>query len=413
MPGGRVVVTGMGCVTPYGPGTDRFWENLVAGRSGIGHLTAFDPKPYATKVAGQVRDFDPADFLSAKEASASARSVQFALASARMALDDARLSLKGADTGRVGVFIGSSAGTIEYMAENHATFLEKGIRRVHPMFPALSYPGVVATQLAISLGVRGPVMSISSACTSSTDAIGIAWLQIKAGLIDCAIVGGTEAPLSPILYASFDRLGVMSREPDPVRASRPFATDRDGFVLSEGAGVCVLEAEERALERGAKISAEVAGYGATSDGFHPFTASPDGTEGERAIAIALEQGGVDPSQVDYVSAHAVGSRQNDPIELDLLEKVFVGHRTAVLVSSIKSMIGHTMGAAGALQLMAAIRSIENEKLPGTLNLASAEQSPVLNLLAAGSFETAVRCTVLPTFGFGSRNAALVLTSYGR
>src|SRR5262245_59077558 len=201
----RVLITGMGCVTPLGVGVDSFWGGLVTGRSGIGPLTSFDPTPYGTKIAGEVRDFKPSDFLSQREISGSARCVHFALASARMAIDDARLSLKGVDTSRTGVFIGTSVGPMAYQAENHAVFLERGIRRVHPFFPALSYPGVVATQIAISLGIHGPAICASSACTSATDAVGMAWMQIRAGMIDRAIIGGTEAPLTPILFAAFDR----------------------------------------------------------------------------------------------------------------------------------------------------------------------------------------------------------------
>lgn len=409
--GRRVVVTGMGCVTPYGPGVDRFWDNLVSGRSGLGPLTAFDPTPYGTKVAGQIRDFEPSDFLSQKEISASARCVQFALASARMALDDARLSLKTADTSRVGVFIGSSAGTIEYMAENHAVFLEKGVRRVHPLFPALSYPGVVATQLAISFGIRGPVMSISSACTSATDAIGVAWMQIQAGLIDRAIVGGTEAPICPFLYSAFDRLGVMSREVEPSRASRPFAADRDGFIISEGAGVCIIEALDAALERGASIGADLTGYGATSDGFHPFSPLPTGEEGERAIRQAMEYASVDATEVDYVSAHAIGSIPNDPLELRILESIFAPSSRCA-VSSMKSMIGHTMGASGALQLITGVCSLRCGLVPPTTHLEKDEVSSALDVVTGEKARsTTINTVVMPTFGFGSRNAALVIQRY--
>jgi 3-oxoacyl-[acyl-carrier-protein] synthase II len=404
----RVFVTGMGAITPYGPGVDRLWDGLVAGRSAIGPLTAFDPAPYETKIAGEVRDFNHSDFLSQKEISTSARSVQFALASARMALDDARLSLKQANLERIGVFIGSSVGTVEYMAENHAIFLEKGIRRVHPLFPALSYPGVVATQLAITFGVRGPAMSPSSACTSGTDAIGIAWMHIRAGIIDRAIVGGTEAPITPIIFASFDRLGVMSRENEnPARASRPFSADRDGFVLSEGAGVCILESEEAAAERGATPLGEVAGYAATSDGFHPFSPLPTGEEGVRAMRLALEAAGVEPQDVDYVNAHAIGSRANDPVELQIIRHLF-GERSAVLpVSSIKSMIGHSMGAAGAIELISCVQTLNHGRVPPTINLAVDDQSCAFDLVGNGSREIDASWIISPTFGFGSRNAVLV------
>jgi 3-oxoacyl-[acyl-carrier-protein] synthase II len=410
----RVLVTGMGCVTPLGSGADRFWDSLIAGRSGVDRLSLFDPGPYTTKIAGQVRDFRPADFLSQRELAGSAKCVQFALASARMAIEDSRLVLNGSDSSRVGVFVGTSVGTAEYLAENHAVFLEKGIRRVHPLFPAFSYPGVVATQLAISLGVRGPAMCISSACTSATDAIGIAWMHIRQGLIDRAIVGGTEAPLTPILFAAFDRLGVMSRENDnPARASRPFAADRDGFVMSEGAGICILEAEELACERGTPALVELAGYAATSDGFHPFSPLPTGEEGLRAVQLALDQAQTDPEQVDYVSAHAIGSRPNDPIELDILRNVVRDDLWRVPVSAIKSMTGHTMGAAGALELIACVRAIETQTLPPTMNLAPDDPKNLgADLVPDEPRRAKVDVTLSPTFGFGSRNAVLVIRNYG-
>jgi 3-oxoacyl-[acyl-carrier-protein] synthase II len=399
----------MGCVTSFGPGVDRFWDALVNGRSGIQPLTAFDPEPYGTKIAGQVQDFRPSDFLAQREISGSARCVHFALASARMALDDARLSLGNRDTSRTGVFMGTSVGTIEYTAENHAVFLEKGIRRVHPLFPALSYPGVIATQIGISLGVRGPVLCISNACTSATDAIGMAWMQIRAGLIDRAIVGGSETPLTPFLFAGFDRLGIMSRDnDDPSRASRPFAADRSGFVLAEGAGVCVLESEESALSRGASVLSEVAGYAATSDGFHPFSPSPSGEEGARAIRAAMEQAGIAPHDVDYVNAHAIGSRPNDPMELDIIHNVFGEAVGCTPISAIKSMTGHTMGAAGVLELITCTRAIQNSTIPPTINLGDTTPARGFDLVPHVARNATIKVALSPTFGFGSRNAALVI-----
>ena len=405
----RVVITGLGCVTPYGPGVDRFWANLVAGRSGIGPLTAFDPKPYGTRIAGQASDFRPQDFMAQKEISGSARCMQLGVAAARMAVEDARLPLAGTDTSRVGVFFGTSVGTFSYAAENHAIFLEKGIRRVHPLFPAQSYAGVVATQIAIRFEIRGPAICVSTACTSATDAFGMAWLHIRAGIIDRAIVGGTEAPFNPLLFAAFDRLGVMSRQNDsPERASRPFASDRDGFVMSEGAGACILEAEEAAASRGARVLGELAGYGATSDAFHSFAPLPSGDEGVRAIHLALESAGITADDVDYVNAHAIGSRPNDPIEIDILRTVFGERAEKVPVSSIKSMIGHSMGAAGALELIACLKAIETSTLPPTINLEPTDSLNGLDLVPNHAREASVRTAISPTFGFGSRNGVLVV-----
>jgi 3-oxoacyl-[acyl-carrier-protein] synthase II len=403
----RVFVTGMGAVTPYGPGVDLMWNNFVEGRSGITALDAFDPFPYSTRIAGQVRGFRPGDFLSQKEISSSARCVQFALASARMAIEDARFPVK--DTARIGVFVGTSIGTAEYWAQNHAVFLEKGIRRVHPVFPALSYSGVVATYLAVAFGIRGPAMCISSACTSGADAVGMACMHIHNGLIDSAIVGGTDAPLTPLLFAAFDRLGIMSRENfDPGRASRPFAAERDGFVMSEGAGICILEAENVANDRGAKPRAEIAGYAATSDGYHPFSPMPTGEEGGRAIRIALEQADISPERVDYLNAHAIGSRPNDPIEIAMIKNLFGERASSVPVSAIKSMVGHTMGASGAIQLISCVRAIQTSVVPPTINLAPGETPGGLDLVPDLGRKTKLRNAVSPTFGFGSRNAVLVL-----
>jgi len=413
-PGGRrrVLVTGMGCVTPFGIGLDAFWEGIVAGRSGITPLTAFDPAPYGTRIAGQVPDFRPADFMSQREISGSARCMQLGVAAARMAVEDARFSFKGIDSSRSGVFFGTSVGTFSYAAENHAVFLEKGIRRVHPLFPAQSYAGVVATQIGIRFEIRGPVICVSTACTSATDALGMALLHIQAGLVDRAIVGGTEAPLEPFLYSAFDRLGVMSRYNEaPERASRPFAIDRDGFVMSEGAGACILEAEEAAAERGARPLAELSGYAATSDAFHPFSPLPSGNEGARAIRLALDQAGVSPEEVDYVNAHAIGSRTNDPIELDIMRSVFGDRASQLPISSIKSMIGHTMGAAGALELIACVCAMRSSTLPPTINLAAEDLHNGYDLVPNQARGGRVSVAVSPTFGFGSRNAVVVARRY--
>jgi 3-oxoacyl-[acyl-carrier-protein] synthase II len=409
--GRRVLITGMGSVTPYGPGVDVFWDNLVAGKSAIGPLTAFDPTPYGTRVAGEVREFRAGDFMTARDANSSARCVQFAIAASKIALDEAKLSVDRSPD-RIGVFFGTSVGTLSYAAENHAAFLEKGIRRVHPLFPAQSYVGVVATQIAIQYGVRGPAICVSTACTSSADAIGTAWLYIKAGIIDCAIVGGTEAPLGPFLFAAFDRLGVMSRlNETPETASRPFAETRDGFVMSEGAGACILEAEEAVSERDGQPLAELSGYAATSDAFHIFNPLPSGEEGVRAIRLALDAAESAPSEVDYVNAHAIGSKPSDPIELNVLGEVFEKSRARIPpISAVKSMLGHCMGAAGVLELIACVRAIRGSLLPPTINLDKVDDDRLngFDLVPGKARKARVRVALSPTFGFGSRNAALVI-----
>lgn len=403
------MITGIGCVTPFGTGIEPFWEGLATGRSAVRTLEAFDPGPYGCRVAGAVPDFRPRDFMLQREISSSSRVAQLSVASARMALEHAKLDLEGHDTSRVGVFVGTSIGTAEYLAANHAVFLEKGIRRVHPLFPAQAYTGVVATQVAINLGIRGPAICLSTACTSASDSVGFALGQIRSGALDCALAGGSDAPLTPILFASFDRLGVLSRETDhPERASRPFARDRDGFVMSEGAAVCVLEAEETARERGAPILGEVAGFGATSDGFHPFSPLPSGDEGARAIRIALKDAGVRPDEIQYISAHAIGSRPNDPIELTILRNVFGEALPRIPVSAIKSAVGHTMGACGGLELAASVLTLQTGTIPPTLHLTGTESENGVDLVPDHARQATVTAALSPTFGFGSRNGALVV-----
>jgi 3-oxoacyl-[acyl-carrier-protein] synthase II len=270
----------------------------------------------------------------------------------------------------------------------------------------------VATQLGISLEIRGPAICISTACTSSTDAIGLAWLQIQGGLLDRAIVGGSDAPITPLLFASFDRLGVMSRHNEhPEAASRPFAHSRDGFVMSEGAGICILEAEDAARERGAPIFAELAGYGATSDGFHSFSPLPTGDEGARAIHQALAAGSIDPATVDYVSAHAIGSRPNDPIEIEIINRVFGERAPLVPISAVKSMIGHTMGASGVLELIGCVQTLQTGCIPPTINLMEEDLLSGLDLVPNHARRAEVHVALAPTFGFGSRNGVLALRHY--
>jgi 3-oxoacyl-[acyl-carrier-protein] synthase II len=407
--GPKVVVTGLGCVTPYGIGVEPFWAGLVAGRSPIAPLEVFDARAYGTRIAGQIRQFEPREFMPQRDVSASARVTQLGVAAARMAADQARLPAAPEAMRRTGVFFGTSVGTFAYAAESHAAFLEKGIRRVHPLFPAQSYSGVVATQIAIGLEVRGPALCISTACASATDAIGMAWLHVRAGIVDRAIAGGAEAPLTPLIFASFDRLGVMSRRnEEPERSSRPFAAARDGFVMTEGAGAVVLESETSARLRGAPVLGEIAGYGASSDAFHAFSPLPSGEEGLRAIQIALEQAGTTNEAIDCVSAHAIGSRPNDPIELDILKQALGDRVAEVPVSAIKSMIGHSMGAAGVLATIAAIESLRTGMIPPTINLEAADCMNGLDLVPAQARNRSLKMVLVPTFGFGSRNSVLVV-----
>lgn len=404
----RVLVTGLGCVTPLGDLAST-WSALVAGRSGVTRLTCMDPSPYQTKVAGQIDDFDPGRYLPARDVMVTSRCVQLAVAATRMAIADAGLTAGRPDPRRTGVYIGTSIGPLGLALEQHAVFLEKGIGRVHPMAPVQNYPGVVASYVATLMGFNGPAITVSTACTSGMDALGLAMSQIQTGAVDCAIVGASEAPLFAVLFAAFDRLGLMTRwHGDPGRACRPFAGDRDGIVLSEGAAICVLEAEETAASRRATGLAEVAGFGATCDAYHPLQQLPGGEEAARAMTIALETGRTSPDDVDYVSAHGTGTPQNDRIET-LVVKVALGARArAVPVSSIKSMTGHLMGASGALEVLAAVKTLTEGIIPPTINLDISDSECDLDYVPNVSRRVPVRTILSNTFGFGSRNASVLL-----
>ncbi len=404
----RIVVTGLGCVTPLGT-LGELWDALSTGRSGIGPLTAFDAGPYSTKVAGQVREFDPLRFMSRREASATSRCVQFAVAAGTMALENAGIVPQAMDRERIGIYLGTSIGPLGHALEQHAVFLEKGIARVHPMAPAQNYPGVIASELAILLGINGPAITVSTACTSGADAIGFALAQIRAGVVDIALAGASEAPIFPMLFASFDRLGLMSRrEGSPSGACRPFDVARDGFVLSEGGAVCVLERESSARRRGAAMFAELAGFGASCDAHHHLHQDPSGKQAARAIRSALSDASIAPDAIGYISAHGTGTRANDPIETAVIKHIFGQRAYDIPVSSIKSMTGHLMGACGALELLACVKTLTDGILPPTLNLTTPDSACDLDYIPNVPRQARVRAVLSNTFGFGSRNAALVL-----
>jgi 3-oxoacyl-[acyl-carrier-protein] synthase II len=404
----RVLITGLGCVSPLGT-LEGFWSELIAAHSGIGPLTAFDAGAYRTRIAGQIAGFEPLAYMPAREAHATSRCTQLAVAAASMALADAGVEVGRIDPERTGIYLGTSIGPLAHAIEQHAVFLERGIARVHPLAPAQNYPGAAASEIAILLGIRGPVMTISTACTSGADAIGLALSQLRAGVLDAALVGASEAPLFPLLFAAFDRLALMSRwAGDPARACRPFAADRDGIVLSEGAAVLLLETERAAAARGARALAELAGFGATCDAYHQLQQLPSGEEAARAIRLALGDARASVDEIDYISAHGTGTPANDPLETTAVKQVFGERAHAIPISSIKSMTGHLMGACGALELIACVKSLVDGVLPPTINLESRDPACDLDYVPNEARRASVRTVLSNTFGFGSRNAALVV-----
>jgi 3-oxoacyl-[acyl-carrier-protein] synthase II len=402
----RVVITGLGCVTPCGTGASETWDAVVNGRSGTKDVSTFDPTGCSSRVAAEVRDFRPEDFLSRRDVQAFARFLHFGVAAARMAWEDAGTPRLARD--RIGVCMGTAVGAIGRAVSDGVTFFERGLQRVHPMYP-LQYPGTLPSQVAIELGLRGPAYAISSACTAGADAAGLAMAQIQSGQLDCVIAGGSDAPIFPVLFASFDRLAVISRLNDPPeRASRPFSRERNGFVLGEGGGAVVLEAEEVARERGATIYAELAGFGATCDAYHHFAPDAEGREGVRAIQLALTQAGLAASDVDYVNAHGTSTPKNDAAETAILKAALGAHAKEIPVSSSKSMLGHLIGASATVELIISALALRHGIVPPTINLSEPDPECDLDYVTEGARTAPLRTVLSTSFGFGSRNAALVL-----
>jgi 3-oxoacyl-[acyl-carrier-protein] synthase II len=330
------------------------------------------------------------------------------LAAARLAVDDGRIDLERCDRARVAVLAGTSIGSIAQAFQHHAIFLEKGIGRVHPLAPTQDYPGALSSEIAIRLGIRGPALTITTACTSGVDAVGLGLGLLRGGIADVAIVGGSEAPLTPSVYAAFDRLHLLARGEDCASACRPFCLGRDGIVLSEGAAMCVLETEAHALARGAHPLAEVAGFAATCDAYHQLHQLPGGEEAARAMVTALEDAGATTADVDYISAHGTGTVANDVIETQAVRRAFGPRASRIPMSGLKSMTGHLMGASGALELVAAVLTIREGVIPPTAHLQVPDPECDLDYVPLHARRADVRTVLSNTFGFGARNASLVI-----
>lgn len=371
-------------------------------------MSSFDASSCTSRVAGEVVDFRPEDFLARREVQAFGRFAHFGVAAARMAWDDAGQPAHALDPDRVGVCIGSAVGAIGRAVDDGITFFEKGLGRVHPMFP-LQYPGTLPSQVAIALGLHGPALALGTACTAGADSVGVAVGQIASGMVDAVLAGGSDAPIFPLLFSSFDRLGALSRLNDPPeRASRPFSRERSGFVLSEGAGVVMLEAEDVARARGARVYAELAGFGASCDSYHQLAPAPEGEQGARAVRLALEQAGVRPHEVDYVNAHGTSTPKNDAVETVIFKRVFGEHAYRVPISSSKSMLGHLIGASGPVELIISALAIHHGIIPPTINRGEPDPECDLDYVMEGARPARLRTVLSTSFGFGSRNAALVL-----
>ncbi len=403
----RVVVTGLGAITPLGLTVEDFWNGLVNGRSGIGYITLFDATNYPVKVAAEVKGFDPTAYMDEKRADRTGRCTQFAIAATKMALEAARLNMEDEAAEKVGVMISTSGMTS--MLVDEAETIRSRPNRIDPLLIPKMAPSMVSSQVALNIGARGPNSSINSACASGSDVLGLAMNHILLGNADVIIAGGSEANINPAAIAATARVGALSREPDPSRASRPFDLNRSGFVYGEGAAVLVLESLEHARKRGAPILAELAGAGWSFDAYNDTAPDPD----IEAIAIraALESAGVAPQQVDYINAHGTGTRLNDAAETKAIKMVFGEMAYRVPISSIKSMIGHLACAAGAIEAVASVMTIVKGIIPPTINLETPDPECDLDYVPNRARHQTVNVCLSNSFGMGGQNCCLVFKRF--
>ncbi len=407
--GNRVVITGMGVITSLGSDLDTFWNALLAGRSGIRRIAGFDPTPFSTQIGGEVPDFDPQRYLERRDARRMDRFAQFAVAAATEALADARLELSGEDPEQVGAILGSGIGGIGTFCEQHETFLSRGPDRVSPFFIPMIIANMGAGQVAIRFGARGPNTTLVTACASSAHAVGEAFRVLQRGEAQVMLTGGSEAVLVPMAYAGFCAMKAMSTRNDaPERASRPFDLHRDGFVMSEGAAVLVLETLDHAQARGARIYAELVGYGMSCDAYHMVEPDPTGRGGAASMRRALADAGLRPDEVDYVNAHGTSTPKGDVAETLAIKEVFGEAARRLAVSSTKSMTGHLLGAAGALELAICALAVQRGEVPPTINLDEPDPECDLDYVAHRFRRMEVRSALSNAFGFGGHNATLVV-----
>lgn len=405
----RVVVTGIGALTPIGLSVEGLWEGLHARRSAVTTVTRFDPSPFRSHLAAEVRDFSVLDHLEQKRARRLDRYGQFAVVAARMALHDAAVRMESEDRDRVGTMMGTALGGVGYAEEQLGNYLRGGLRAVDATLALAVFGGAASCNIAIELGAHGPNSTNAMSCASGSIAIGEGFRQVRDGYADLMVCGGAEAPLAPLCFGAFALIRAMStRNDDPARASRPFDRDRDGFVMGEGAAILVLEERDRAVARGARIYAEILGFGMTNDAHHMTAPRPDGAQAARAMRLALADGGVAPDEIDYVNAHGSATPLNDPTEALAIRQVF-GERTSALpVSGTKGYHGHALGASGAFEAAVCALALERGWVPPTVNLDTPDAACDLQHVAPTGRALDPQRVISNSFGFGGINAALVM-----
>ena len=404
----RVVVTGVGAVSPLGTGNGKNWDALVAGRSGIDLITRFDASDLPVKIAGEVKDFNPEDFIEKKEVKKMDLFIQYALAAAQFAMEDSGLQITDENAERVGVVVGAGLGGLPTIEKYHAAMLEGGYKKISPFFIPMLIINLAPGHISIKFGAKGPNLSSVSACATGTHSIGDAYHMIKRGDADAMIAGGTESTVTPLGIGGFAVMKALStRNDDPKGASRPFEKNRDGFVLAEGAGIVILEEYEAAKKRGAKIYAEIVGYGLSGDAYHLTAPAPEGEGAARCMKMALNNAGINPEQIDYINAHGTSTPFNDYFESLAVKKVFGDHAKKVMVSSTKSMTGHLLGAAGGVEAVFTLMAMERGVVPPTINYQEQDPECDLDYVPNTARDAKVTYALSNNFGFGGTNATLL------
>lgn len=407
----RVVVTGMGAITPIGNSVEEYWNGLANGVNGIDNITAFDVENSDVKLAAEVKNFDPKLYIDPKEARRMDRYCQFAMAGAKEAMEEAGIDLESIDHNRFGVIVGSGIGGLGTLENEHIKMLEKGPKRVNPLLIPMIISNMAAGNIAIKYGAKGVCTNIVTACATGSQCIGDAYRNIKHGYSDIILAGGAEASITPLSIAGFSNLTALSKATDKDRASIPFDKERNGFVMGEGAGIVVLEELEHALKRGAKILAEVVGYGATCDAYHMTSPAVDGEGAARSMQLSIEEAGIKPSQVSYINAHGTSTPYNDKFETLAVKTVFGEDAYKIPMSSTKSMTGHLLGASGAIETVACIKAIVEDFIPPTIGYQVPDEDCDLDIVPNVGRKANVEYAMTNSFGFGGHNATLLLKKY--
>ena len=408
----RVVVTGMGTLAPNGNSVSEYWDALTAGQSGIDHITYFDTTDFPVKIAGEVSNFDPEQYFERKEVRKLDPFSVYALVASNEAMQMSGLDAGGFDPQRAGVMLGCGIGGITTLLAEHVVLQNRGARRISPFFVTKLISNIAGGQIAIKWDLRGPNQTVTSACASATDAIGLALRLIQSGSADIMVAGGTEASICDLPLAGFSTIRALCNAADPPQsASRPFDKDRRGFVMGEGAGILVLETEKHAQSRGATIIGELAGYGSTNDAFHVTQPAEGGAGAVRAMQLAIEDAGAEPEDVDYINAHGTSTPYNDKNETAAIKTVFGDHARKLKISSTKSMTGHLLGASGGIEAIAALKTIEKQTIPPTINYTTPDPDCDLDYVPNTAEETQVNSVLSNTFGFGGHNAVIFMRKW--